>query len=118
MNSKKKLKVRATKSFARNLKHIARKRRGIEELVFSKALELADSPETGVLIPGTGEMLRKVRLPDPSSGKGKRGGFRLIYAWKEGFDTITLCLVYPKSDKPDASASELEKALREIEAAL
>ncbi len=82
MNSKKKLSVKSTRSFASNLKSAAKKRRGLENLVFAKAAELASNPEAGILIPNTANTLRKVRLPDPYSGKGKRAGFRLIYAWK------------------------------------
>jgi mRNA-degrading endonuclease RelE of RelBE toxin-antitoxin system len=115
MNSKKKLSVKATRSFARNLKALAKKRHGIENLVFAKAEAIAASPESGVLIPSTSNTLWKVRLPDPYSGKGKRGGFRLIYAWKEDFDSVILCLIYPKSEKSGASSSELENALVEIE---
>lgn len=115
MNSKKKLSVKATRSFARNLKALAKKRHGIENLVFAKAEDIAANPESGVLIPGTSGALRKVRMPDPYSRKGKRGGFRLIYAWKEDSDSVILCLIYPKSKKSDTSSSELENALIEIE---
>ncbi|MEW6202446.1 MAG: type II toxin-antitoxin system RelE/ParE family toxin [bacterium] len=100
------------------MKHVAKRRRGIEDFVLEFSLKLAENPEQGKLIPGTRGILRKVRLADPSSGKGKRGGFRLIYAWREDFDSIILCIIYPKSDKPDASSSELEHALEEIESAL
>ena len=118
MTSKKKLSVSATKSFARNLKHLARKKHGIEKVVFSVADELSIKPDTGLIIPGTKDILRKLRLPDPASGKGKRGGFRLIYAWRNDFDAVYLCFMYSKSDKADISSKELEIALEELESVI
>jgi hypothetical protein len=41
---------------------------------------LMSNPEAGRVIQGTGG-LRKVRVPDPRRGKGKRGGLRVIYYW-------------------------------------
>ena len=40
--------------------------------------ELMSDPEKGDVIRGCGG-LRKVRVADPSRGKGKRGGARIIY---------------------------------------
>jgi len=40
------------------------------------------SPKAGDVIAGTGG-LRKLRFGDPSRGKGKRGGLRIIYYWYE-----------------------------------
>jgi hypothetical protein len=43
---------------------------------------MIQNPEAGDLIAGTGG-LRKVRHGDATSGKGKRGGLRIIYFWWE-----------------------------------
>ena len=40
--------------------------------------ELARNPQAGDVIPGTAGF-RKVRWADPSRGKGRRGGLRIIY---------------------------------------
>lgn len=40
------------------------------------------SPEAGDLITGTGG-LRKLRHGDASRGKGKQGGLRVIFFWRE-----------------------------------
>ena len=42
--------------------------------------ELMANPQAGDVIEGTGG-LRKLRQADPRRGKGKRGGFRVIYYW-------------------------------------
>ena len=39
---------------------------------------LADNPESGDLMPGTGGF-RKLRWADTKRGKGRRGGLRIIY---------------------------------------
>jgi len=39
---------------------------------------LAANPELGDLMPGTGGF-RKLRWTDPTRGKGRRGGLRIIY---------------------------------------
>jgi hypothetical protein len=40
--------------------------------------ELADNPETGDIVPGTGGF-RKMRWVDVRRGKGRRGGLRIVY---------------------------------------
>ena len=49
-----------------------------ETQYFELQNQLIDFPETGDLIPGS-KGLRRVRVA--SSGKGKRGGSRVIYYW-------------------------------------
>ena len=49
--------------------------------------ELIFKPESGKIIPGSGG-LRKIKWS--GSGRGKRGGSRLIYYWFRG-DEIILC---------------------------
>jgi mRNA-degrading endonuclease RelE of RelBE toxin-antitoxin system len=115
MSSKKKLEVRATKSFSRNLKHLMKKRHGLEEYVFAMLDEIAANPEIGKVLQGTNGILRKVRIADYSSSKGKKGSLRIIYAWRENQEIIVLCMIYLKSDKIDATPSEINSALAEIE---
>lgn len=71
---------------------------------------LAERPDAGDVIEGTGG-LRKVRVA--SSGRGKRGGSRVIYYHFVARSQIALLLIYPKSEKDDLSADE-RKALKTI----
>ena len=53
---------------------------GLEEPLRGLQLELLENPEAGDVEPATAG-LRKIRLGDPSRGKGKRGGARVHYLW-------------------------------------
>lgn len=71
---------------------------------------LAGRPDAGDLIEGTGG-IRKVRVA--SSGRGKRGGSRVIYYHFVSAERIALLYIYPKNELDDLS-DEQRKALRQI----
>jgi len=73
-------------------------------------LELADRPDRGTVIVGSGG-LRKIRWQ--GSGGGKRGGTRVIYFWARDRDTILMLLAYAKADQEDLTAEQL-KILRRV----
>ncbi len=64
---------------------------------------LAENPLAGDEIPGTGGV-RKMRFR--ASGRGKRGGARVIYFFGGGGVPIYALLAYSKSDKTDLSPGE------------
>jgi hypothetical protein len=68
---------------------------------------LLDAPDAGSAIPGCG-ILRKLRSADPSRGKGKRGGLRVIYLHTPEAATVDLITVYGKDEKDDLTAQELK----------
>jgi hypothetical protein len=63
------------------------------------------NPEAGAMIKGTGG-LRKVRYADERRGKGKRGGLRVIYYWKDAGDQFWLFTVYDKDEADDLTADQ------------
>jgi hypothetical protein len=67
--------------------------------------ELMKNPEAGDVIQGTGG-LRKIRYGDERRGKGKRGGLRVIYFWKDAADQFWLFTVYDKDEADDLSPSQ------------
>jgi mRNA-degrading endonuclease RelE of RelBE toxin-antitoxin system len=73
-------------------------------------LRLLAHPDAGDLIPGSGG-LRKVRMA--VSGRGKRGGARIIYYWITAKSQIYMLLAYAKSEQDDLSEEQL-KALRTL----
>jgi hypothetical protein len=73
---------------------------------------LARQPDAGQLIRGSGGM-RKVRWA--GSGRGKRGGLRVIYYWWVAKDRISMLLVYPKSEQDDLSAEQVKQLRKALE---
>ena len=64
---------------------------------------LAENPLAGDEIPGTGGV-RKVRFA--ASGRGKRGGARVIYYYLDDTMPLYARLAYAKNAKDDMSADE------------
>jgi hypothetical protein len=69
-------------------------------------LALVQQPGWGKVIPGSGG-LRKLRWA--GSGRGKRGGLRIIYYWQIAQHQIWLLLVYPKSERENLSHAEIKQ---------
>jgi hypothetical protein len=72
--------------------------------------ELANNPKAGDLIPGTGG-LRKIRMA--ASGRGKRGGARVIYYYFVSESRIAMLFVFPKNSRSDLTADQ-KRTLRKI----
>lgn len=75
---------------------------------------IARDPECGDLIPGTGGV-RKLRIA--ASGRGKRGGARVIYYFFDAHNPIYLVTVFAKNERSDISAAE-RNALRKLTSAM
>ncbi len=75
-------------------------------------LALVLRPDWGKVIPGSGG-LRKLRWA--GSGRGKRGGLRVIYYWQTADGQIWLLLAYPKSEREDLSHDEIKQLKRLVE---
>lgn len=73
---------------------------------------LAQNPEIGKVMPGCGG-LRKVRVPEPKRGQGKRGGARIIYLHLPVVQWIFLLDVFSKGDQEDLTAAA-RKALQQL----
>jgi mRNA-degrading endonuclease RelE of RelBE toxin-antitoxin system len=57
--------------------------------------------------------LRKVRWQ--GSGRGKRGGIRVIDYWIVDRDSILMLLAYPKSEQDDLTAAQKRSLRRVVE---
>ena len=69
---------------------------------------LVRAPESGKIIPGSGG-LRKLRWA--GSGRGKRGGIRLIYYWFPKQDRLLMLFLFAKNEQADLTMQQL-KTLR------
>jgi mRNA-degrading endonuclease RelE of RelBE toxin-antitoxin system len=79
---------------------------------------LQSAPETGVVIPGTAQQLRKIRGRNRDVRGGKRGGYRLIDSWVSEREEIYLLLAYAKAQKADLTKGEIEALLQVLGDAL
>jgi len=75
-------------------------------------LALLLRPEQGALIKGSGG-LRKLRWS--GSGRGKRGGVRVIYFWHPEDDTLYMLYVYPKNERSDLTPAQVRVLRRLVE---
>jgi hypothetical protein len=73
---------------------------------------IAVSPDAGNVVPGTGG-LRKIRWGQ--SGRGKRGGVRVIYYNRLANGEVWLLLVYDKTVQENIPAHVLRQIKEEIE---
>ena len=73
---------------------------------------LIEQPEVGDVIPGSGGV-RKLRWRAP--GRGKRGGYHVIYYVKHTRSTIWMLTMYPKNVAENSSASVLRQIRNEVE---
>src|ERR1700691_4254377 len=85
-----------TRHFTAEVTDLIKKRSLQQEDYDALKKELADNPEIGVLLTGTGGV-RKVRLK--SSSRGKSGGFRVCYYYYTEGNAIYLLYVFQKNEQ-------------------
>ena len=73
---------------------------------------LMERPDVGNVIPGSGG-IRKLRWRAP--GRGKRGGYRVIYYAQLNQGIIWMLTMYPKNVAEDIPAHVLRQIRKEIE---
>ncbi|MCU0806359.1 MAG: type II toxin-antitoxin system RelE/ParE family toxin [Burkholderiales bacterium] len=82
-----------------------------EEYASLQSALMAD-PEAGVVVPGTGGV-RKLRWA--ARGRGKRGGYRVIYFVRRKDGVIWMLTIYPKNVRDDVPAHVLRQIRKEVE---
>ena len=76
-----------------------------DEVLLAIQSDLLKNPERGSRIEGLSGV-RKARTPDPSRGKGKRGGFRYLYFYFVSDEQIALLFLYDKNEKEDLTKDD------------
>ena len=76
---------------------------------------LAANPKYAPVIPGT-RGLRKASWIDPTKGKGKRSGFRIIYLFIEDASVIVFFRVYSKNVSEDMTVDQRRAATKAVQA--
>lgn len=104
--------VELARSFIRRLKELRKKYPHVTEQVQALILQLEQGETPGDQIQGTGYTAYKTRLANPDAGRGKSGGYRVIYYIRTVDKTIAL-LIYSKSDQVDISPDEIKRLIEE-----
>lgn len=103
-----------TPSFKKSVRKLKKRFRHVKGDVRVAIQVLLQTPRFGVVIPG-GSGVRKLRVRNTDLGKGKRGGYRLLYCVEDQpVPTIYLLLLYAKSDREDVTRQELKQLLDEL----
>ena len=72
---------------------------------------MAERPDAGSVIRGSGG-IRKLRWA--GSGRGKRGGLRVIYYWWVAKERISMLRMYPKNEQDDLSSDQLKQLRNQL----
>ena len=103
--------VNPTPEFKRDLKPLSKKYKTLKETIQQLEWDLIENPYLGE---SYGQGIYKVRLSDKSKGKGKSGGFRVLYYHlaisKEGIEMLLLNIF----DKSEASTIKKIDAVKQL----
>ncbi|MCY4466075.1 MAG: type II toxin-antitoxin system RelE/ParE family toxin [Chloroflexi bacterium] len=87
-------------SFNKELRRLARKYPSVADAVDELIAQLESDNRPGIKMTGLGHAIYKVRLPNRSARRGKRGGFRVIYEDQSG-TLVLLLIIYSKTEQAD-----------------
>lgn len=77
--------------------------------------QLVQRPDAGKIIPGSGG-LRKLRWS--ASGRGKRGGARVIYYWLVSNEALLMLYAFSKNEQDDLTPDQLRQLKKIVEGEL
>src|SRR3990167_1819724 len=94
----------------------ALERKRSEDLLVDIQTKILTNPTAGDVMSGCGGV-RKLRISDPTRGKGTRGGLRVLFLDLPHREVTYLLYVYGKDEAEDISAAG-KKVIREMAAEL
>ena len=107
--------VRFTPEFKRNLQALYKKYRHIRADIEPVVEQLKKGERPGDQVPGVGYAIYKVRIQNHDAGKGKRGGYRVIY-YVAMPTLVILVTIYSKNEQSDISAAQVRRIIKEFTA--
>jgi hypothetical protein len=81
------------------------------DVLYAIQNDLLANPRRGDIVQGTGGV-RKARVADPQSGRGKRGSYRYLYLYLEHRGRIYLLYLYGKGEQSDLSPEQKKTVAR------
>jgi mRNA-degrading endonuclease RelE of RelBE toxin-antitoxin system len=101
-------------AFQKDLDRIARKFPKVIDVTAALIDTLKNDERPGDKVPRVGYDVYKVRLKNPSAGRGKSGGFRAIY-YVQLANSVILLTIYSKTEQTDISPDEIRRILQETQ---
>ena len=99
-------------SFRRSIRKLKKRFPGVKKDVRLAIDILSENPRLGALIP-RGSDVRKLRVRSSDMKRGKSGGYRLLYHFDDEAGSISLLLLYAKSDRENITLGDIRKLLEE-----
>jgi hypothetical protein len=84
------------------------------DVLYAIQNDLLTNPKRGDIVQGTGGV-RKARVADPQSGRGKRGSYRYLYLYFEHRGRIYLLYFYGKNEQSDLSPEQKKTVARLVQ---
>ena len=81
------------------------------DVLYAIQNDLLTNPKRGDIVQGTGGV-RKARVADPQSSRGKRGSYRYLYLYLEHRGRIYLLYFYDKGEQCDLSPEQKKTVSR------
>ncbi len=105
--------VNSSDYFDKAFKYLLRKYPAVRTELGVLTEQLQNDARPGNQLQGVGYEAYKVRLKNPSAGKGKSGGFRVIYYVRVA-EQVILLTIYTKTEQDDISADEVRAMIDAI----
>lgn len=104
--------IETAPTFERDLKRLGRRYRGIRQDLEPVLARLVAGELPGDRVRGVQAIVYKARVPNSDAGRGKSGGYRVIY-YLPIDDLIILLSIYSKADQADIAAAEIRRIFGE-----
>ena len=88
-----------SKIFSKQVRELAR------EILITIQSDLVQNPERGEVVKGT-HGVRKARVADPTSSRGKSGSYRYLYLYLEHAGRIHLLYLFSKGEQAELSPAQ------------
>jgi len=104
-----------THFFKRKIKKLNKKYKNIKSDLAPLFINLEKGKLIGDPIPELFNQVFKVRIPSSDMKRGKSGGFRVIYYFKQNNNKIYMLTIYSKSKQENISLKDIHLVLNELE---
>ena len=102
-----------TPEFKRNLRTLAKKYHSIRSDIHPFIEQIQRGEFAGNQVQGTGYTIYKIRIRNSDAGRGKRGGYRVIYYLKTA-SAVILVTIYSKTEQSDITPGKIRQILSEF----